>query len=49
MESTNLFEAFLWILVALIGSGMITVLFIGWMKGAQWQREMKAKRKHIHN
>ncbi|MCB0699094.1 MAG: hypothetical protein H6551_04575 [Chitinophagales bacterium] len=45
MEDTNTLETLLWLLVALIGSGMTAVLVVGWLKGANWQREMKMKRR----
>jgi|GEM_PF-2422901 len=48
MESTNTLETFLWFLAGLITSGMIAVLMVGWMKGNNWQREMKARKRQAH-
>lgn len=48
MESTNTLETFLWFFAGLIACGMIAVLMLGWMKGNNWQREMKAKKRHAH-
>ncbi len=45
MESSSSSEIFLWLIAALIGTVMIAVLALGWMKGNQWQREDKAKRR----
>jgi hypothetical protein len=48
MESTNTFETFLWFLAGFISSGMIAFLVLGWLKGNQWQREMKMRRRQSH-
>lgn len=48
MESTNTFETFLWFLAGFISSGMIAFLVLGWMKGHQWQRELRTRKRHPH-
>lgn len=49
MESTtNTSEILLWLVAALIGGGMLFVLTLGWLKGNQWQREMKMRKRHSH-
>lgn len=48
MESTNTLETILWFFAGIIASGMIAVLTLGWMKGNNWQREMKAKKRQAH-
>ena len=40
----NTLEIILWSATALIASGMIFVLTIGWMKGNKWQRELKMRK-----
>ena len=48
MENTNTLEMLLWLVVAIITSGMIAILALGWLKGNNWQREMKMKKRHSH-
>lgn len=48
MESTTSFETFLWLLTGFIGSGMAAFLIIGWLKGNQWQREIKMRKRQSH-
>lgn len=45
MESTNTSEIILWFVAGLIACSMIFVLTLGWMKGNQWQREIKARKR----
>lgn len=44
MESSN---TLLWFIVILVSTGMAGFLFLGWLKGAQWDREWKLKKKKL--
>lgn len=48
MENTNTFEMFLWLITAMILGLIVAVLTKGYLKGQQWQREMKLKKRHSH-
>lgn len=45
MENTNTSDIILWFIAGLTCIGMIAVLTKGWLKGNQWQREMKVRKK----
>lgn len=46
MDTTNTLDIVLWLVTGFIASGMIAFLAKGWIKGHNWQREMKMKRRH---
>lgn len=39
----NLPETISWTIAAIVGTGMVGVLILGWLKGNNWQRELKKK------